>query len=141
MGKFSNELHVQELVYDVAVDGGSVGAYDLSAKASKSGMPVGSLVKAVYAKVVTAFTSGGAATLEWGPTADADGYSGAAKAVGALVDDAAFSGQEDSAALLSGGVYAVVGASGSDFKVTVGAAAMTAGKAVFMVEYYKPTLS
>jgi hypothetical protein len=139
MSVFSNEEHLQEYVYDFAVSGGAVGAISLSALAGKS-IPAGALVTAVYAKVVTAFTSGGAATVSWGPTADPDGYSGAAKAMAAMVDDAAFSGQEDSGALLDG-VYPVVAANSQDMLLTIAVAALTAGKMAIVVKYLKPTLS
>ena len=147
---FSNDgVKVQEYVYEVAVDGGGTGAKDLSAKANKAKLPVGAIVKAVHMKVVEQFTSGGSATLAWGNSADADGYSGVAKAVAALTDNAVFNGLEDAtnpAALLWHNTddhpvpYAVVAANTQDFKVDVGTAAMTAGKAVFLVEYYLPSL-
>lgn len=141
MGNFSNESHREEYVYDFAVDGGAVGAIDLSAKANSHVVPSGALVKAVYARVVTAFTSGGAATVSWGPTADADGYSGAAKAMAAMTANAAFSGEHDGGALLATpGVYPVVAASSQDLKLTIGTAALTAGKLVVVVEYEKPSL-
>lgn len=147
---FKNDgVKVQEYVYDVAVDGGGTGAKTLSSKAGAQPLPVGAIVKAVHAKVVTAFTSGGSATLEWGNSADADGYSGVAKAVASLTANSVFNGLEDAtnpAALTWNNTddhpvpYAVVAANSQDFKVNVGTAAMTAGKAVFMVEFYYPSL-
>jgi hypothetical protein len=140
MGTFSNEAHSHEYVYDFAVDGGAIGAIDLSAKANSQLLSAGCLVKAVYARVVTAFTSGGAATVSWGPSADVDGYSGAAKAMAAMTLNAAFSGEHDSGALLTGGVYPVVASNSQDLKLTIATAALTAGKLVIVVEYYKPSV-
>jgi len=147
MSVHSNVKHIQEYVYDFAVDGGAVGAIDLSAKVGKNPLPVGSVVLAVTAKVVTAFTSGGAATLAWGPTASATGYSGTAVAVASLTDNSMWNGQGNGASLIfddtqdADKAANVAVANDGDFKVTIGTAAMTAGKAVFVVEFIKPTLS
>lgn len=145
MSSFKNAgVHVQEYVYDFDVDGGAVGAIALSSKDNKSVLPVGAVVKRVTALVKTAFTSGGSATLAWGNTDDADGYSGAAIAVASLTAGALFNGYDNGAALLWDDtndhpidVYVADAADGA-FSVTIGTAAMTAGKAVFMVEYYFP---
>ena len=143
----SKLLHVEEYVYDFAVDGGSVGAINLSAKDNMHVLPLGAVVKSVVMKVVTAFTSGGAATVAWGPTSDADGYSGTPVAVASLTANAVFRGYEGAAALLWQDTndhplfYPVLVANDSDMKLTIAAAALTAGKSVLWVEYYKPTLS
>ena len=80
---FKNDgVQVQEYVYDFADDGGVIGEIVLSDKAGLDPLPVGAIVKSVTAKVLTALTSGGSAVLSWGNGDDADGYSGAAAAVG-----------------------------------------------------------
>lgn len=127
-----NKLHVQEYVYDFSVDGGAVGAIDLSAKDGYKPLPAGAVIKEVLSSVETACTSGGAATVSWGNGGDADGYSGTAKAVAALVDNAAFSGKSDSGA----DVPSVAVSGELDFNVTIATAALTAGKINFKVEYY-----
>lgn len=141
----NNGIQVAEYVYDFAVDGGAVGAINLHAKAGKGVLPVGAIIKAVTAKVVTAFTSGGSATLVWGNGDDADGYSGATIAVASLTDNALFNGWDNGAALLWDDTndhqipVNVADAADGQFIVTIGTAAMTAGKALFLVEYLMPT--
>lgn len=132
MSAIKNKLLSQEYVYDFAVDGGAVGDIVLSDKAGYNALPSGAVVQNVHAWVETACTSGGSATLSWGDNSDVDGYSGTAKAVAALTENAVFSGSADSAALCPS--YAA----NSDFSVSVGTAALTAGKVVYRVEYYVP---
>lgn len=146
MSVFRNESHMQEYVYDVAVDGGAAATYALSAKAGYAPLPLNAVVKSVVMKVVTAFTSGGSATLAYGNTTDADGYSGTAIAVASLVDNYLHNGWGNASALLwndtedSPKHYNVGVANDAVFSVTIAVAAMTAGKAVFLVEYWKPRL-
>lgn len=144
-GSFKNGgVLVQEYVYDFAVDGGATGAITLSAKGNKNPIPVGAVIKRVVGLVKTAFTSGGSATLAWGNGDDADGFSGAAIAVASLTAGAVFNGYDNGAALIWDDtndhqidIYVADAADGA-FSVTIGTAAMTAGKMVFMVEYYMP---
>ena len=145
---YSNSgVHVQEYVYDFSVDGGAASEIVLSTKAGKSAIPTGAIIKRVTAKVVTAFTSGGSATLVWGNGDDADGYSGSAIAVASLTDNALFNGYDNGAALLWDDTndhpidVNVADANDASFSVTIGTAAMTAGKAIFLVEYYLPSES
>lgn len=132
MSEFKGEILSKEYVYDFAKDGGAVGALVLSAKAGYKKLPEGAIVKSVHAKVAEEVTSGGAATVSWGTNADKDGYSGAAKALGALSADAAFSGEKDDAALLPSCVATDKG----EFEMEIAVAALTAGKIYFVVEYY-----
>lgn len=143
---FKNDgVQVAEYVYDFDVDGGGTGEIVLSSKANKSAIPVGAIIKRVVGKVVTAFTSGGAATLAWGNGDDADGYSGTAIAVASLVDNFLANGYDNGAALLWDDTndhpidVNVADANDGKFSVTIGTAAMTAGKMIFMVEYYMPS--
>ena len=142
---FKNELSVQEYVYDFSVDGGSTAAaIVLSSKANKSVLPSGAVVKSVYMKVLTTFTSGGSATLAWGNTSDPDGYSGAALAVASLTAGSVFNGYDNAAALLwddtnDHPIYFSAESAGlQDVSVTIGTADMTAGKCVVVVEYCLP---
>lgn len=152
----NDDVQVEEYVYDFAVDGGATGAIDLSGKSSESPVPVGALIKSVTMKVVTAFTSGGSATLAWGNGDDADGYSGTAIAVASLTDNALFLGNEDAAApgallwatigttpdaVKSKPALNVADANDGLMEITIAAADMTAGKAIFLVEYYMPSLA
>lgn len=140
-----NRAHVAEYIWDFAVDGGAAGAINLHAKDNKAVLPVGAIVKAVTAKVVTACTSGGSATLAWGNGDDADGYSGSAIAVASLTDNALFNGWDNASALLWDDTndhpipVNVADAADGQFIATIGTAAMTAGKVVFIVEYLMPT--
>ena len=145
MSVYTNEMHTQEYEYDFAADGGAVGVINLSSKAGAHVLPVGAMVKKVSLKVVTAFTSGGAATVSWGPTASATGYSGTAVAVASLTANASFNGEGNGASLVFNDVEdsskeAVVGvANDGDMKLTIAAAALTAGRAIVNVQYYNPT--
>lgn len=148
MSSFKNDgVQVQEYVYDFSDDGGAVGAITLSTKDGVDPVPTGAIIKRVSAKVLTAFTSGGSVTLAWGNGDDADGYSGSAIAVASLTANALFNGYDNGAALLWDDTndHAIdVNVADSDdasFSVTIGTAAMTAGKAVFLVEYYLPKAS
>ena len=134
----------QVYVYDFAVDGGATGAIDLSAKANAAPLPTGAVITSVYGIVTTAFTSGGSATMSWGPTSDVDGYSGTAIAVASLTDNLVVNGWDSAAALLwddtnDHAIFPkVIAANTGDFLVTIATAAMTAGYAEFVVEYYMP---
>ena len=141
---FSNEKHVQEYVYDFAVDAGATGELNLETKANKSEIPVGAVITAVKAIVLTTCTSGGSATVAWGNETDEDGYSGAAIAVASLTAGAVFNGWDNAAALLWDDtndhpidLYVAAAADG-EFKMTIATAALTAGKISFMVEYLMP---
>lgn len=147
MSSFKNDgLHVQEYVYDFAVDGGAQGEIFLSSKAGYAPIPNGAIIKAVTGKVVTAFTSGGSATLVWGNDDDPDGYSGATIAVASLTDNALFNGWDNAAALIWDDTndhqipVAVINEDDGEFSVTIATADMTAGKAIFLVEYLMPSL-
>lgn len=144
---FKNDgLKVAQFVYDFASETGVQAAYKLSAKAGYAPLPVGSIVINVVMKVVTAFTSGGAATLTVGNTTDADGYLTAIP-LDSLVDNAVFTAQQLSGALLWDNLNDaslaanVANANDGDVSVTIGAAAFTAGKAILFVSYYSPSLT
>ncbi len=144
-GPFKNQgVCVQEYVYDFSVDGGAASTIVLSDKSGVDPLPVGAIVKQVTAKVLTAFTSGGSATLAWGHGGDPDGYSGTAIAVASLTANSLFNGWDNAAALLWDDTndhaipVAVVDASTGAVSVTIATAAMTAGKMVILVEYYFP---
>ena len=139
-------VQCQEFIYDFSVDGGAQGEIFLSSKAGYAPIPNGAIIKSVTAKVITAFTSGGSATLAWGNDDDPDGYSGSAIAVASLTDNALFNGMDNGAALLWDDTndhpipVAVINEDDGEFSVTIGTADMTAGKAVFLVEYLHPTV-
>lgn len=142
---FKNDgLRTAEYVYDFDVDGGAQGKIVLSDKANKAPIPVGAIVKDVHMKVVTAFTSGGSATLDIGNDDDEDGYLGQI-AVAALTDNALFNAAGQDSALLWDGTndhmipLNVLDAADGEVSVTIGTADMTAGKAIILVDYYMPS--
>jgi hypothetical protein len=139
-----NKLLIQEYLYDFAVDGGAMGTKVLSDKNGRAPLPVGAILKSVTAQVITACV-GATATVEWG-NADTDGYSGAAIAVASLTQNAVFNGWDNGAALLWDDtndhpifVYIDTAANGA-FNMKINTAALTAGKIVFICEYYLPAI-
>lgn len=144
MASIGNKRHTQEYVYDFDVDGGTFGTpIVLSAKAGSPVIPVGAVVMGVMAKVLTTL-AGASATLSWGNTDDPDGYSGVTAAVGGFTADAVFNGDDNAAALLwddtnDHKLYVnVADASAGAFEFLIDTASLTAGKMVFMVDFYLP---
>jgi len=143
-----NKKHIAEYIYDFAVDGGANGtAISLHAKNGKAVIPVGAIITNCVAKVVTACTSAGSATVAWGNGDDADGYSGTTIAVGSLTDNAVFSpGVQGSEALLWDDsndhniMYPVTTAAQGQVKLLISTADLTAGKIVIVFEYLLPTV-
>lgn len=137
-------VNVQEYVYDFAVDGGAEGEIFLSSKDGYQPLPVGAIVLGVIAKVETACTSGGSATVAWGNDDDPDGYSGTGIAVASLTANAVFNGHDNAAALLwddtnDHAIYPYVAdEDDGEFSVTIATAALTAGKIRFNVLYLMP---
>lgn len=124
-----NKLHIQEYVYDFSVDGGAVSTIDLSAKANKEPLPDKAFVKNAYAQVVTACTSGGAATVSFGNSSDVNVYSNNTTiAVAALTANSAHDGAV--------AFFVASAANLRDVTMTIGTAALTAGKIVLVVEYF-----
>lgn len=129
----SQKEHLLEYEYDFAVDGGAVGAIAMRPLPSNVTLSQGDVVVGFYAKVETALTSGGSATTTLGNTADADGYlvdffgSASANAIftpgvldGALI--------WDSTADAMKGYYVTSASNTQNVALTVGTAALTAGK-------------
>ena len=137
------QMHVQEYVYDFDLDGGAQGAISLSAKSDAAPLPICAIVNDVYARVLTA-VAGTSSTLAWGNTTDPDGYSGTAIAEASLTADSMHNASGNAGALLWDDTndhmipFLVAAADDQDFSVTVGTADLTAGKVVFVVEYYFP---
>jgi hypothetical protein len=135
--------HVQEYIYDFAVDGGSTGAVDLSAKAGSDPLPQGCIVTKVGLKVITAVV-GTSSTVAVGNTTDADGFM-AAIAEATLVDEYVSATGVQAGALLWDDTndhdipFLVNSANDADFSITIGTADLTAGKLVLWVEYYMPS--
>ena len=142
----NNGVHVQEYVYDFAVDGGVKDvAIDLSAKKDFTTLPLNALVKGVTAIVLTSVTSGSSATVSWGDGVAADGYSGTTIAKATLVAGYVQNGWTGAGSLVWDNtndvqLYPLVASSNKYLKLLISTADLTAGKIVFLVEYYMPSL-
>lgn len=142
----SNRIHLQEYVYDFAVDGGVSGAnIVLSNKDGSSAIPVGAIIKSVNAVVLTSVV-GTSSTVSWGSITDPDGYSGTTIAEATLVDGFSVNGWDLGAELLwdDSNDHAltpvVADANAGGFAVLISTADLTAGKIWFGVEYIMPSL-
>lgn len=122
-------VQVQEYTYDFAVHGGAVGQIDL-ATAAKSLLPVGAVVTQVHYKVVTAPTSGGAATIAIGDVGSAARYLAATAIASYTLDLVAVNA--------IGTPMNITAANNGKFAITIATAALTAGKIKFFVSYLMP---
>ena len=143
MSAILGKKHVQEYVYDFAVDGGTDDTFiDLSAKAGAAVLPQGAIVENVTLRVLTA-VEGSSSTMIVGNTTDPNGYMEAI-AEASLVAGAVIRVGEQAGALMWDDTndhaisFLVDSANDADFGVTIGTADLTVGKVVFMVEYYAP---
>lgn len=132
MDLVKNKIGYVHFQYDFAKDGGAVGFIDLSAKANRAGLPVGSVVKSVMTHVLTAFTSGGSATVSVGDVASTARY----KALTAF-DNAGYAANAP-AALSTALPNHVATADEGKIGIAIAVAALTAGKMDLYVEYYNP---
>lgn len=119
----------QEYVYDFAKHGGAVSFISLTVPANK--LPLGSIVTSVHYRIVTAFTSGGAATVALGSEASAASYLAAT-----AYNNGAYALDNVAAAAI--GVPNLIATTEGNFGITVAGAALTAGKVMFVVEGYVP---
>ena len=117
---FSDKIEIATVTYDFAVDAGATGALDVFTALDDL------VIHRVTAKVITAVTSGGSATVEVGKTADTAGLmaqTGKASLGAGVVVDSKIGG------------YKL--ASGGKILQTIGTAALTAGKIRYFIEYSK----
>jgi len=140
-----NNKHTQEYLYDFAVDGGTAGAIDLSAKDGFAVLPQGAIITNVHLSVLDAVV-GTSSTLACGNTTDPDGYMEViAEAV--LIDEAVIRVGEQPGALMWDDTndhmlsFLVNSANDAVFSITIGTADLTAGKVLYLVDYYMPSLS
>lgn len=135
MSAFKGQKKVVEVVYDFAKHGGAVGFIDLTDPAVLAGamkLPQGMVISEVAYRVITAPTSGGAATIAIG-----DAASGAVFLAATAYNNAAYA--LDNVAKAAIGVPRLVdSADKQKLGITVAAAALTAGKIAFWVEGYVP---
>lgn len=108
--------------YDFAVDGGAVGTLVLGPDT----IPAGFYVTGISAFVETALTSGGAATVALGGNANGD-----------LVSAAGFAGYALDTSVNSYPAVSPKKTAAGGLRMTIAAAALTAGKVSFVVEMDK----
>lgn len=117
---WTGKIEMVEVTYDFSVDGGTAGALDLFTADADL------VIHRVTAKVKTAVTSGGSATVEVGKSGDTAGLmaqTGKASLTAGVVVDSKIGG------------YKL--ASGAKIIQTIGTAALTAGKIAYLIEYSK----
>jgi hypothetical protein len=123
---FSNAKEVVRVVYDFAKDAGATGALDLFTADGDI------VITHAHATVKTTATSGGSATVIWGLTGDTNRFMDTtAGAVANLTAAAVISPA-------SADLVPIKLASGDKVLMTIGTAALTAGKIEFVMEYMKP---
>lgn len=130
--QMGGQTEVQEYTYDFALDGGAVGFINLT-RGKK--MPVGSIVESGYYMVQTAMTSSGSATVAIGDADTGNRYKAAA-----AMDHADYSANVP-ADLASGVPLYLDSVNDGTFGITVGTAALTAGKIKFVLKVYKPKVN
>lgn len=123
------ELHIAEYTYDFAKDGGAVGAIDLS---KKFPLPSGAVIESAHYMVMTALTSSGSATVALG-----DAASGARYLAATAYNNAAF--DADVPKVVAIGVPVKVSSANlGKPALTIGTAALTAGKLKIWMKVYVP---
>lgn len=129
---FGNQVEYTRVTYDFAADGGATGALDLVTAGSG-----GIVIVDARLVVKTACTSGGSATLKWGPSADDDRFCNttqgavASLTAGAVIVPPALEGTPN---VIACPYYL---AAASKLIMTIGTAALTAGKVEFVIGYIK----
>jgi hypothetical protein len=133
--EFSNEVTLERVTYDFAVDGGGTGALDLFT----AGADV--VLKSFHAYVKTTATSGGSATVAVGVTGATSAF--VTTTTGAVANLTANAVLQPVVVLTEGTPNTAAFplprrlASGDKIIMTIGTAALTAGKVEFVVEYCK----
>ena len=117
-------LRVESVMYDFSNDAGAVGTLSFGRM-----LPEGAVVTRVFSDEQTALTSGGSATLTL--------KAGSTSLTGAIAFDTGFTATVESQALASSATAIKLSAL-SELKLTIGTAALTAGKVRFFVEYMLP---
>lgn len=131
--EFRNDIIVERVVYDFAADGGATGALTLFT----AGADI--VVKSFHALVKTACTSGGSATVICGVTGDTDAF--VTTTTGAVANLTANALLQPVVVLTEGTPNTAAFplprrmASGDIVSMTIGTAALTAGKIEFVISY------
>lgn len=128
-GGAGGQAFTQQYTYDFAVQGGAVGFKSLITPANP--LPLGAIVTAVHYRMVTAFTSGGSATVSIG-----DAASNARYLALTAFDNAAYAIDNVAAAAI--GVPNLIATTEGNVGITIAVAALTAGKMIIVVSGYIP---
>lgn len=133
MGYPRNEDFILKYDYDFSTQGGAVSSITLSSDVNSLGEGV--IVKRLRVIMKTAFTSGGTPTVTIGNTGDTDGYMADIYALGAASADAVINSSAVAGALIwddtnDHEIYYRIDstANNQDLVITIGTAALTAGK-------------
>lgn len=125
-----HKVHVLRAVYDFSKQGGAVGIVNLQDEDGKDAvLPKGAIIKQVICHVITAVTSGGAATVSLGANTAVDLLAATAKATFSL--DALVAGIPVSTAATS-----VRTTAKEALTASIAVAALTAGKIECFNEYF-----
>jgi hypothetical protein len=116
-------IRCESVLLDFATDGGAVGTINCQRQ-----LPAGAIVVRILSDELTALTSGGAATVQL--------QCGAVDLTDALAFDTDFTGLDTQA--LASSAQAIKVSTAADLKIDIAAAALTAGKVRFLVEYILP---
>jgi hypothetical protein len=137
MGLLKGEKMLMKFEYDFDVDGGAIAAIPLRQVAGNA-LLAGYKVTNAYVIVEDAITSDGTPTVVIGNTADADGYF--ADTLALMVANGGFMAGEVAGDLIWDDtndhniMYSIAAANTLDVNVTVGTAALTAGKFSLFLE-------
>lgn len=143
MGLIKNDPQILKYTYDFAKDGGAVGAITLGADIL--GVEEDFIIQGISVFTEVAVTSGGSPSVTLGNTSDPDGYfadmiAAGIASVGGVINEGALAG-----ALIWDDTndhnieFRITSAADTqDLLLTVGTAALTAGKLVIAIRGYKP---
>lgn len=110
----------ESVLYDFSSDTGAIGTVSFGRN-----LPAGAIVTRVFSDEQTALTSGGSATVQL--------KVGTTELTGAIAFDTGFAGLDSQA--LDSSAEAIKVATESELNIAIAAAALTAGKVRFFVEY------
>lgn len=120
MGQLNSRLRVFTGIYDFAIDGGAIGTINL-----KVPLQANSIIQGYSTKVLTAMTSGGAATVAFGVTS---------VATNSIIAATAYNAVNYAINVVGAGTplptAAAVPSTGGSLTMTIAVAALTAGKVV-----------
>jgi len=142
MGFSRGQKLIKKYEYDFAVDGGAVSAIPL--RSTSSALHAGCHITNMYIITETLITSDGSPTMVIGNTTDADGYFADITAlVSGSVDGSLMNGEVAGALLWDDtNDHAIMyspteDADDLDMNLTIGTAALTAGKFALYVEFFR----